>query len=128
VGHYYTIYANVGRHQIGIVYDVYTSFPNNILFFAKEEQHTHPTQKPVPLLEYLIKTYTLPGQTVLDFTMGSGSTGVACAKTGRKFIGIELDPDYFHIAETRIKNAYGEFVLTDKEKETGQLALFGGTL
>jgi DNA modification methylase len=68
----------------------------------------HPTQKPVTLLEYLIKTYTLEGETVLDFTMGSGSTGVACVNTNRKFIGIELDPDYFKIAQDRIAAAQNE--------------------
>ena len=66
----------------------------------------HPTQKPVPLLEYLIRTYTNPGETVLDNCMGSGSTGVACANTGRNFIGIELDEKYFHIAKERVVNAY----------------------
>jgi len=65
----------------------------------------HPTQKPVALLEYLIKTYTNPGDTVLDFTFGSCSTGVACVQTGRNFIGIELDADYFAIAEKRIAQA-----------------------
>ena len=62
----------------------------------------HPTQKPVALLEYLIKTYTQEGETVLDFTMGSGSTGVACVNTNRNFIGIELDENYFNIAKQRI--------------------------
>ena len=62
----------------------------------------HPTQKPVPLLEYLIRTYTNEGETVLDFTMGSGSTGVACVNTNRNFIGIELDEKYFNIAKERI--------------------------
>lgn len=62
----------------------------------------HPTQKPVALLEYLIRTYTNEGETVLDFTMGSGSTGVACINTGRNFIGIELDEKYFNIAKERI--------------------------
>ena len=65
----------------------------------------HPTQKPVELLEYLIKTYTNDGEIVLDFTMGSGSTGVACVNTNRKFIGIELDKKYFEIAKERIKEA-----------------------
>lgn len=65
----------------------------------------HPTQKPVPLLEYLIRTYTNENDTVLDFTMGSGSTGVACVNTNRNFIGIELDENYFKIAENRIKQA-----------------------
>jgi len=64
----------------------------------------HPTQKPVALLEYLIKTYTLEGETVLDNTMGSGSTGVACVNTKRKFIGIEKDDKYFEIAKKRIED------------------------
>ena len=65
----------------------------------------HPTQKPIALLEYLIKTYTNEGETVLDFTCGSGSCGVACINTNRNFIGIELDKGYFDIAEKRIKEA-----------------------
>jgi len=65
----------------------------------------HPTQKPVALLEYLIKTYTLEGETVLDNCMGSGSTGVACVNTGRNFIGIEKDDKYFEIAKKRIADA-----------------------
>ena len=65
----------------------------------------HPTQKPVELLEYLIKTYTNEGEIVLDFTMGSGSTGVACVNTNRKFIGIELEEKYFEIAKNRIEEA-----------------------
>lgn len=65
----------------------------------------HPTQKPVSLLEYLIKTYTAEGETVLDNCMGSGSTGVACVNTGRRFIGIELDDEYFEIAKDRIEHA-----------------------
>lgn len=64
----------------------------------------HPTQKPVALLEYLIKTYTNEGETVLDFTMGSGTTGVACKRLNRNFIGIELDENYFKIAKERIEN------------------------
>ena len=63
----------------------------------------HPTQKPIDLLEYLIKTYTNENEVVLDFTMGSGSTGVAALNTNRKFIGIELDEKYFNIAKQRIK-------------------------
>lgn len=65
----------------------------------------HPTEKPVELLEWLIKTYSNAGDTVLDFTAGHGSTGVACVNTNRKFIGFELDPDYFAIAEQRINDA-----------------------
>jgi site-specific DNA-methyltransferase (adenine-specific) len=66
------------------------------------EKTAHPTQKPVALMEYLIRTYTNEGDTVLDFTMGSGTTGVACINTGRKFIGIERDPNYFAIACNRL--------------------------
>ena len=69
---------------------------------SKDKAGLHPTQKPVALLEYLIKTYTLENETVLDFTMGSGSTGVACKNLNRKFIGIEQDGKYFSIAEKRI--------------------------
>ena len=80
--------------------------PETIIEFnCREGRGLHPTQKPVALMEYLIKTYTNEGETVLDFTMGSGSTGVACANTGRKFIGIELDLDYFNIALDRIEKA-----------------------
>lgn len=80
----------------------YTNYPNDLLSF-KRDKSVHPTQKPVALLEYLIKTYTNKGETVLDSTMGSGSTGVACKNTFRKFIGIELDKDYFDIAKKRIE-------------------------
>ena len=69
------------------------------------ERGLHPTQKPVALLEYMIKTYTLEGETVLDNTMGSGSTGIACINTGRNFIGIEKDECYFKIAKNRIADA-----------------------
>jgi site-specific DNA-methyltransferase (adenine-specific) len=72
----------------------------------KNENGLHPTQKPVALVEYLIKTYTNEGETVLDFTMGSGTTGVACGNLNREFIGIELDKTYYVIAEKRIKEAY----------------------
>ena len=69
---------------------------------ASQKGKVHPTQKPVALMEYLIKTYTNEGETVLDFTMGSGTTGVACKNLNRNFIGIELDGDYFAIAKERI--------------------------
>ena len=80
-------------------------YPKRILKF-KRETGMHPTQKPVALLEYLIKTYTNENELVLDFTMGSGSTGVACVNTNRKFIGIELDNNYFNIAINRIFENY----------------------
>jgi site-specific DNA-methyltransferase (adenine-specific) len=73
---------------------------------SKKERRMHPTQKPVALMEYLIKTYTNEGEIVLDFTMGSGTTGVACIRNNRKFIGIELDKLYFDIAYTRLLNEY----------------------
>jgi site-specific DNA-methyltransferase (adenine-specific) len=69
---------------------------------ANRKGNTHPTQKPVALMEYLIKTYTNEGELVLDFTMGSGTTGVACKNLGRDFIGIEMDDKYFDIAKERI--------------------------
>ena len=81
----------------------YTGYPKSILVFNNESKQIHPTQKPVELLEYLIKTYTNENEIVLDFTMGSGSTGVACMNTNRKFIGIELDKKYFEIAKNRIE-------------------------
>jgi site-specific DNA-methyltransferase (adenine-specific) len=78
-------------------------YPKQVLEFGVVERGTiHPTQKPVALMEYLIRTYTNAGDTVLDFTMGSGTTGVAAKTLGRSFIGIELDPDYFHAASKRI--------------------------
>lgn len=84
----------------------YMNYPTNVLSFKKDDkERIHPTQKPVALLEYLIKTYTLEGETVLDNTMGSGSTGVACVNTNRKFIGIEQDDKYFAIAQKRIADA-----------------------
>ena len=82
-----------------------TGYPNTILTFDSVHQPVHPTQKPVELLEYLIRTYSNEGETVLDFTMGSGSTGVACVNTNRDFIGIELDETYYNIAKKRIKEA-----------------------
>lgn len=86
----------------------YTNYPNNILNFSKEVRCVHPTQKPVQLLEYLIKTYTDEGMLVLDNCMGSGSTGVACGNLNRRFIGIELEDKYFKISKERIIQAYKE--------------------
>ena len=82
----------------------YTNYPVSIIKTKKEATH-HPTGKPIALMEYLIKTYTNEYETVLDFTMGSGSTGVACKNLNRKFIGIELDETYFNIAKERIADA-----------------------
>ncbi len=80
----------------------FTNYPRQVLGFASEGATQHPTQKPVDLCEYLIRTYTNEGETVLDNCMGSGTTGVACLNTRRKFIGIELDEGYFEIAKKRI--------------------------
>jgi len=79
-------------------------FPRSVIKISNDNHGSlHNTQKPVALMEYLIKTYTNEGETVLDFTMGSGTTGVACKNLNRNFIGIELDSEYFKIAEKRIK-------------------------
>ena len=92
-----------GRHGLSNK-SYYTNYPKQILRFIGE-RGLHPTQKPVALLEYLIKTYTDEGELVLDFTMGSGSTGVACINTNREFIGIELNEKYFEIAKKRLEEA-----------------------
>ena len=80
----------------------FSNFPRSILKIPSEGKTVHPTQKPVALMEHLIRTYTNEGETVLDNCMGSGTTGVACRNTGRNFIGIERDPEYFRIASERI--------------------------
>jgi site-specific DNA-methyltransferase (adenine-specific) len=82
-----------------------TRYPATVQLFSNGNNGTvHPTQKPVALMEYFIKTYTNPGDTVLDNCMGSGTTGVACVNTGRSFIGIEKDEKYFEIAKQRIED------------------------
>jgi len=93
-------------------YDSTERYPRSVQIFASDKQKIklHPTQKPIALMEYLVKTYTNENEVVLDFTMGSGSTGVACKNTNRKFIGIEQDEKYFKIAQDRIKeNEYKLF-------------------
>jgi len=82
----------------------FTNYPTDEIR-TKKEKTKHPTGKPVALMEYLIRTYTNEGESVLDFTMGSGTTGVAAKNLGRKFIGIELDQGYFDIAVKRIGEA-----------------------
>ena len=84
----------------------FTNYPTNLLYFNTDVRRMHSTQKPIPLLEYLIKTYTHEGETVLDNCMGSGSTGVACVNTGRRFIGIEQDPEYYETAKSRIEKIF----------------------
>lgn len=100
---------------------------NGALFGNTDRTIKHPTVKPVPLLAYLIKTYTNSGETVLDPTMGSGSCGVAAVTTGRSFIGIELNAEYFYMAQERVKSAKGTISLGDvQEKPLNplQLSLF----
>lgn len=82
-----------------------TGYPRRILDYKSEGGTLHPTQKPVALMEYLIRTYTNEGETVLDNCIGSGTTGVACVNTGRNFIGMEMDAGYFEIARKRIEAA-----------------------
>lgn len=94
---------NIGGGTRNKIYkQKYTNYPRNILSFKRDNSRLHPTQKPVPLLEYLIKTYTNKKETVLDNCMGSGSTGVAAKQLDRNFIGMELDEKYFKIAKKRI--------------------------
>lgn len=81
-----------------------TGYPRGIIKFAQDSNALHPTQKPVALMEYLIRTYTNEGDVVLDNCMGSGTTGVACRNLSRKFIGVEMDEGYFSIAKERILN------------------------
>ena len=90
--------------RVGEYTQKYTNYPKNILRINSERKPVHPTQKPVALMEYLIKTYTNESETVLDFAMGSGTTGVACVNLNRNFIGIELDAQYFKVAKKRITN------------------------
>lgn len=85
----------------------FTNYPKHLLYF-NTERGLHPTQKPVPLLEYLIKTYTNEGETVLDNCMGSGSTAIACINTGRHFIGYEMEKGYFETAKQRVENRLSE--------------------
>lgn len=99
---------NWGSYKTGwVTNNKGTRYPVNAIHFNKLAKTIHPTQKPVDLLEYLIKTYTNENMTVLDNTMGSGSTGVACKNLNRNFIGIEKDPDYFKLAEGRINGNMG---------------------
>lgn len=90
-----------------------TRFPGSILRFS-QERGLHPTQKPVALMEWLIKSYSNKGQTVCDCTMGSGTTGVAAVNCGRNFIGIELSKDYFEVAEQRIMERHHHEELYEK--------------
>lgn len=93
-----------------LAYDSTERYPRSVQKLASDKQRSklHPTQKPVALMEYLVRTYTNEGGIVLDNCMGSGTTGVACANTGRNFIGIEMDAKYFAIAKERIEKAFSK--------------------
>lgn len=95
-----------GEMKNDYTYESTERYPRSIQVFSTDTQNSslHPTQKPVVLIEYLIKTYTNDGELVFDSCMGSGTTGVACINTNRRFIGIELDNNYYEIAKERIKN------------------------
>ena len=96
---------NYGNRATTDYVQEFTNWPRDVLEIPSEGKTQHPTQKPVALMEYLIRTYTNKGETVLDNCMGSGTTGVACINTNRKFIGIEMDENYFSIAKNRIESA-----------------------
>lgn len=102
------VYGGMDKESVREI-PVDMGYPKNILEFnsclENGDKGLHPTQKPIALLEYLVKTYTLENDTVLDFTMGSGSTGVACKNLNRRFIGIEKDKDYYIMAKQRIEDA-----------------------
>ena len=98
-------YGAITQTEDGTYEQTATGYPRSVLAIPSGGKTVHPTQKPVALMEYLIRTYTHPGDVVLDNTMGSGTTGVACMNTGRAFIGIEKDEGYFAIAQQRIEAA-----------------------
>ena len=120
-------YKYITEHHTKIVklgnWDKYKNgrFPTSVKFFKNvpRQKSIHPTQKPVALMEYLIKTYTNEKETVLDFTMGSGSTMVACVSTNRNGIGIEMDEKYFNIAKKRVeeKKEEKEFSLITSSRD-----------
>jgi site-specific DNA-methyltransferase (adenine-specific) len=98
--------TNYGKHtENRAVNESGSRLPTTVLKFNRVERPEHPTQKPVDLLEWLVRTYTKAGDTVLDCCMGSGSTGVASKATGRSFVGIELSPDYFKICQRRLQES-----------------------
>lgn len=97
-------YGTIKQTDSGKYRQTQTNYPRTVLNINSEGRTVHSTQKPVALMEYLIKTYTNAGDTVLDNTMGSGTTGVAAVKTNKNFIGIELDKEYFQIAQERINS------------------------
>lgn len=113
-----SVYLNNNFKDVEIYEKKYTNYPSTILKIGKHinskgRKHLHPTQKDVELLKYLIKTYTNENDVVLDSCMGSGSCGVACLNTNRNFIGIELDEEFFQIAQKRIKEYSNDIFIGD---------------
>ena len=108
-----------GEMKSDCIYESSERYPRSILVFSTDTQKCalHPTQKPVALLEYLIKTYTNKGDVVLDNCMGSGSTGVACVNTHRRFVGMELNETYFNIAKERIEHAKVQLERNEEKDE-----------
>lgn len=102
--------GNYGKHSASFSIAEYTGYPDTILRFPAGQEHLHPTQKSIALLRYLVRTYTNEGETILDNVMGSGTTGCAAVLEGRDFVGIEIDEDYFAIAEARIEQVRSESV------------------
>jgi DNA modification methylase len=139
-GNYFSDYLPVGKHWV--VWDkkqtmptfgdcelVWTNVHRNSVkwitrewngLLGREENRDHATQKPLKIMIWLIENYTSPGDTILDPFMGSGTTGVACIETGRDFIGIEIDPGYFAIAEKRIKDAQAQGKINFDPMEQGR--------
>jgi site-specific DNA-methyltransferase (adenine-specific) len=104
-----------GRKGHGEFTREFTNYPHSVLEFPTDQLGLHPTTKPIKLMEFLIQSYTLPGEIVLDNTMGSGTTGVAAANTGRSFVGMEQDDKYFAMSEDRIKAAYAEPITPESD-------------
>lgn len=118
--HYYGVDSAINStrksHKLSMTIEK-SGYPRQVLDYSNPNNNTnHPTEKPVALLEYLINTYTKENETVFDFTMGSGSTGVACLNINRDFIGIELNKKYFDIAETRLQQYNMMNILTSNDK------------
>lgn len=103
---------NYGKHASSATFNDGFRYPTSVLEFPRDRQKLHPTQKPVALFEYLIRTYTNPGELVLDNCMGSGTTAIAAINTGRHFIGFEMDEKYFGVAQERIDNHRSQMLAT----------------
>jgi len=102
--HSYANTSNYGEQKDSTLVNTGVRHPNTLLRYKRDKDKVHPTQKPIALMEYLIRTYTNEGGAVLDFAMGSGTVGIACERAGRDFIGIEKDDEYFNLAAERISN------------------------